>query len=210
MINEKVLITEENIALNFAVTPDKPFNRCFTCPSFRNGCSGPNLFAMGCKRACEFLQMTRIFLGYSYQYVADGTKLSLATTKRALNGKVDDPSFFTLKALSDFLIGDPNGKFPCAHPGIGGNSDTDQKLNDALRELERLLSDNQEYKDVLDKIHGSDKVEMQTIRDEAQGKIVWLKQQIARLEREIDDLWAENKRKSIIVDLFIKNQTPKE
>ena len=199
-------MSEEDIVVSFEITDDKPFNQCFECRSFRNGCSGPNLFAMGVTRACEFLQLARVFLGYSYQNVADATELSLTTVKRILTGKVSDPSYYTLKVLSDFLLGDPNGKYPCAIPNVVSNSDNDIKLNDALRELERALNDNKDYRAVLDNIHASYNAEMQTIRAEAQEKIAYLRTQVDRLREQNDNLWAENNRKSKVVDMFLEKQ----
>lgn len=61
--NTSVYVHEENITVSFEVTDDKPFNKCFECNSLRNGCSGPNLGVMGVARACEYLQLARIFLG---------------------------------------------------------------------------------------------------------------------------------------------------
>jgi len=201
-----VSVPEENTTVNFEVTEDKPFNKCFQCNSFRNGCSGPNLTVMEPLRACEFLQMTRVFLGYSYQYVADGTSLSLATVKRNLNGEISDPSFYTVSVLSRFLCGDPNGKYPCAIPNIAPSSEHAQMLNDAMRDLERALADNKDYRKALDNIHESYKAELQLVRDEAQAKIADLRSQLDRLQRNNDYLWAENNRKSKMVDMFLEKQ----
>lgn len=201
-----VSVPEEGTTVNFEVTEDKPFNKCFQCKSFRSGCSGPNLTVMDPLRACEFLQMTRVFLGYSYQFVADKTYLSLATVKRNLNGEISDPSFYTLSVLSRFLCGDPNGKYPCAIPNIVSSHANDMRLNDAMRDLERALADNADYRKALDNIHDSYKAEMQIIREEAQAKIADLRSQLDRLQRNNDYLWAENNRKSKVVDMFLEKQ----
>lgn len=198
-----VFLPEENIVINFEVTDDKPFNKCFECHSFRNGCSGPNLAIMGIARACEFLQMARIFSKYSYQDVADGTGVSLATVKRILTGKIGDPSFFTMSAISTFLFADPNGKYPCAIPNVVSNPDNDVKLNDALRELERALHDNEDYRDVLDNIHISYKAELDTIRSEAQRTIDYLLEENKRLRTDCDSWRIENERKGKIIDKYI-------
>ena len=201
-----VCVPEENLTVSFEVTEVKPFNQCFKCRSFRNGCSGPNLLAMGVERLSEMFQMARIHLGYSYQYVADSTGISIATVKRFFAGKITDPSFFTLKALSDLLLGDPNGKFPCANPDIVYDAENVQKLNDALRDLERALDDNKDYRKMLDDIHDSYNAEMQTIRDEAKMKIDYLLAELERSRTENSNLWAENIRKSKLVDMLIEKQ----
>lgn len=100
--------------LDIEVTKEKPFNKCLNCEYLGNGCSGPNLNAMTVERACEFLQIRRVQLGYSYQKTADLSALSLVTVKRILTGKIKDPSFLSMQALTFALIADPEGKYPCA------------------------------------------------------------------------------------------------
>lgn len=204
--NDSTFIPEENIVVSFEVTEDKPFNKCFECKSFRNGCSGPNLSVMTIERVCEFLQSARVFLKYSYQDVADGSGVSLATVKRTLCGKVSDPSFFTISAISVFLLGDPNGKHPCAIPNVTSDLANEGKLNEALKELERTLADNEDHRKALAGIHASYGAEMQVIRDEAQRKIDFLVQQVERLTADNKNLWDENNRKSKIVDMFLSKQ----
>jgi chromosome segregation ATPase len=109
-----------------------------------------------------------------------------------------------MSAISIFLLGDPQGKYPCAIPNMVASPDNDAKLNEALRDLERVLNDNKDYQRVLDNIHESYKSEMQMIRAEAETKIDFLRGQLERLQRDNDNLWAENARKSKIVDQFIE------
>lgn len=201
--NKLVVVPEENVTINFAVTEDKPFNKCFECTSFRNGCIGPNLIAMGLGRACEFLQMARIFLGFSYQYVADETGLSLANVKRTLAGKNPDPGYFTMKALSDFLLGDPNGKPPCSVPDYPVVSDNEAKLSDALRELERTVCDKEDLRKLIDGIHDSYKAEMSAIREDGQKKVDFLIDENHRLRSECESWRKENERKAKIIDEYI-------
>lgn len=203
MQQETVLTVEEIVNVSFEVTPQKPFNKCFQCPSFRNGCSGPNILIMPIERGCEFLQMTRVFLKYTYQHVADKTGISLATVKRLLTGKLIDPSYFTMQAIVKFLVGDPNGKSPCPFADVLSDPNSEQRLNDALRDLERALDDNRDYRDKLDNIQLSHNAELQMVRDEAQAKIDYLRAQLDRAQREIDYLLEDNKRKGRIVDLYI-------
>lgn len=100
--------------INIEVTEEKPFNKCLTCEYLGNGCSGPNLNAMTVERACEFLQIRRIQLDYSYQKTADLSMLSVVTVKRILTGKIKDPSFLSMRALTFVLVADTKGKYPCA------------------------------------------------------------------------------------------------
>lgn len=201
--HESVYIPEEDIVVSFEVTEDKPFNKCFECHSFRNGCSGPNLSVMGVERACEFLQLARIFLNLSYQDVADGTEVSLATVKRILSGKVNDPSFYTISAISMFLLGDPHGNYPCAIPNMLSDRDNEARLKKALIDLERAMSDNKDYRDALDNIHASYNAEMQLIRSDAKKQVDYLLAEIQRL-REENAAWKyENDRKGKMIDEYI-------
>ena len=96
------------------VSQEKPFNKCLSCEYLGAGCSGPNLNAMTVERACEFLQIRRNQLGYTYQKVADISLLSVITVKRILTGQVKDPGFLSMQALTFALVSDPKGKYPCA------------------------------------------------------------------------------------------------
>lgn len=202
MLNQEVVL-EENQIVSFVVTEDKPFNKCFQCHSFRNGCSGPNPLVMSVDRLCEFLQMARIFRHLSYQETADGTDLSLATVKRILTGKVSDPSFFAMAALTKFLVGDPTGKHPCAIPNIVSSPESEKQLTDALLELDRALADNSEYRAALDNIHISYKAELDAIRSDSQRKVDYLMAEVERLREEVVSWRAENERNGRLIDAYI-------
>ena len=95
------------------VTEEKSFNKCLKCQFLSNGCSGPNMTAMTPERACEFLQLRRLLLGYTYKKTAQLSNLSEVTVKRYLTNKIKDPSFLIIQALSHALICDPDGIYPC-------------------------------------------------------------------------------------------------
>lgn len=203
-INENLVNNiEEDVVVSFEITEKKPFNQCFECRSFRNGCSGPNLAVMGIARACEFLQSARIFLGYTYQQVADGTGVSLATVKRILTGKISNPDFFSMSAISKFLLGDPCGKYPCAIPDVPSDPDNEVKLQNALIELERAMNDSKDYRQALDNIHASYNAEMQLIREDAQKKIDYLLSEIQLLRSECEGWKQENERKAKMIDIYV-------
>lgn len=209
--NTLVFVPDENISVSFKVTDDAPFNKCFQCHSFRSGCSGPNLSVMGIEKACEFLQLARIFLGLSYQDVADGSGVSLATVKRTLTGKISDPSFYTMSAIGGFLLGDPYGKYPCAIPNVSNQKESDARLDEAFKELERVLNDNEDYRAALDNIHASYKLEMEVFRSEYQKDIDHLHKEIERAWADIDraradaDAWrAECDRKGNRIDKYLE------
>ena len=85
------------------------------------------------------------------------------------------------------------------------NAPSEQKLADALRDLERALADNKDYRAKIDNIHASHQAEIEKVQAEAQQKIDFLKDLVEKLRADNDHLWAENIRKSKIVDKFLDN-----
>ena len=79
-----------------------------------------------------------------------------------------------------------------------------ERLNTAMIDLERALSDNEDIRKAMDNVQISHAAEMQAIRDEEQKKIDYLREQNLRLQRDNDNLWAENIRKSKIIDSLIE------
>lgn len=100
--------------IEITITPEKSFNACLLCKYFRNGCSGPDLAATTPERACEFLNDVRRLRKLSLAYVARESRLSISTVRRILAGHEKNPSFYAIHRLCVVLVGDPNGKFPCA------------------------------------------------------------------------------------------------
>ena len=97
--------------------------------------------------------------------------------------------------------------YPCYLAFQEENMPDNQKLNDALKDLERALADNKDYKTALENIHASHRAEIDTLREDAQKKIDYLKDLVAKLRADNDNLWAENIRKSKIVDMFLERQS---
>lgn len=103
-----------DIDLEITVTPEKSFNACLLCKYFRNGCSGPDLAVATPERACEFLHDVFILRKLTYAFLARESGLAVSTVRRILSGQEKNPSFYAIHRLCVVLVGDPNGKFPCA------------------------------------------------------------------------------------------------
>lgn len=159
-------------------------------------------------RWCEFMRDMKEVNGLTNQEIADKSGVSLKTIERlmALNC-TQDIMRETARLIENAIIGSSN-QYPCylafeeSQPQPAAND----QLNDAMRDLERALADNEDYREVLDNIHDSYRAEMQTIRDEAQRKIDYLVQQLDYYRRENENLWAENNRKAKLVDRFWAQQ----
>ena len=169
------LVDDEELSiseLDFEVTKEKSFNECFNCEYFRKGCSGPNLCGTSTERACEFLQLCRLQLGYSYQKTADLSGLSLVTVKRTLTGKNKDPGLATINALSAVLVSDPKGKYPCA-------------LHIVNEESEKLAKECQRLQAELDGINAKHKQKVESLHAKYQEDIRFLKEQISFKENQM-------------------------
>lgn len=185
----------------------KPYNQCLACQHRKEKrCDGPRTSAMSLNRWCEFMRLLKEANGLTNAIIEERSKVSIKTIERIMAGKCDqDIMRDTARRIEDAIIGSSN-QYPCYLAFESQVPESNEKLDDALRELERALADNDDYRKALDGIHASYKEELQTIRDEAQAKIAFLRSQIDRLQRDNDYLWAENNRKSKVVDMFLAKQ----
>lgn len=185
---------------------EKPYNRCLTCHHRTVRCDGPRTSAMDLRRWCEFMRDMKEARGLTNAAIAEKADVSIKTIERlmALNSD-QDIMRETARRIEDAIIGSSN-QYPCYLAFEAEHPANDQQLNDAMRDLERALADNKDYRTVLDNIHASYNLELQTIREEAQKKIDFLMGQITRLQQEVDFLWSENNRKSKIVDMFVNSK----
>ena len=184
----------------------KPYNRCLSCPHRKVRCDGPRTSAMELKRWCEFMRDMKEVNGLTNAEIAEKSGVSVKRIEQLMAQNCDqDIMRETARRIEDAIIGSSN-QYPCILAYEENVPNESLKLSEDLRDLERALNDNKDYKTALDNIHNSYNAEMQIIREEAQKKTEYLLAQIERLRREVDDLWAENRRKSKIVDLYVELQ----
>ena len=185
---------------------DKPYNRCLSCHHRKLRCDGPRTAGLELARWCEYMRDMKEVNGMTNQEVADKAGVSIKTVERLMALNADqDIMRDTARRIENAIIGSTS-KYPCYLAFEEENGPANQGLNDAMRDLERALADNMEYRAALDNIHESYKAELATVRAEAQAKIDYLLDQNAKLRADNDNLWAENNRKSKIVDMFIAKQ----
>lgn len=182
---------------------EKPYNRCLTCSHRKVRCDGPRTSAMELLRWCEFMRDMKEVNGLTNAYISEKSGVSIKTVERLMAQNAEqDIMRETARAIENAIIGSSN-QYPCYLAFEESIPNDSQKLSEALRDLERALDDNKDYRVVLDNIHTSYNAEMQKIRDEAQAKINYLLSQVDRLRVEIDYLRLENDRKAKIIDKFL-------
>lgn len=188
-------------------TSEKSYNRCLSCPHRNIRCNGPRTSDLPLDRWCEYMRDMKQANKLTNAEISEKSGVSLKTIERimALNSE-QDIMRDTARRLESVIIGSERA-YPCYLAFQEENMPDNQKLNDALKDLERALADNKDYKTALENIHASYKAEIDTIREEAQKKIDYLKDLVAKLRADNDNLWAENIRKSKIVDMFLERQS---
>ena len=184
---------------------EKPYNRCLSCQHRKVRCDGPRTSGLELARWCEYMRDMKEVNGLTNAYIAAEADVSVKTVERlmALNSD-QDILRDTARRIENAIIGSTS-TYPC-YLAFEEENRPDEKMNDAMRELERALADNKDYREALDNIHTSYKAEMETIRAEAQKKVDFLLDQVAQLRADNNNLWAENNRKSKVIDTFLSKQ----
>jgi len=159
---------------------------------------------MELQRWCEFMRDMKELNGLTNAYVAEKSGVSIKTIERLMALNCDqDIMRETARRIEDAIIGSSN-QYPCYLAFEEANPINEQRLNEAVTELERALNDNKDYRAALDNIHASYNAEMQIIRDDAQKKIDYLLSEIQRVREECDSWRAENARKGRLIDTYME------
>ena len=60
----------------------KPYNQCITCGHFGTTCGGANFLSMPIYRMGEWARIRKEYLGWTNEYIAEQTGVSLGTVTR--------------------------------------------------------------------------------------------------------------------------------
>lgn len=208
------------------------FDKCVTCERIGQDCV-PNLLALPWPELLDFWKKRQAFLGWSNQVLSDKSKIPVGTINRIKAGEDDarystmrsiihalmggySIEFQCQKKLDQEFAHVENLEKQCkeltsendalvaqmkaieeAHQSDAAN------LNNALKDLERALANNKEYKAALESIYAHHKEEMEAARADSQKKIDYLLDLVEKLRADNDNLWKENNRKGKLVDKFI-------
>lgn len=185
----------------------KPYNRCIPCPHrIAHRCDGPRTSAMDLARWCEFMRDMKEVNELTNAEIAEKSGVSVKRIEQLMAQNSDqDIMRETARRIENAIIGSSN-QYPCYLAFEEATPNTSEQLNTAMRDLERALNDNNDYRAALDNIQSSHAAEMQKLREEYQAKVDYLLAQNASLRKDNDNLWAENLRKSKIVDMYFEKQ----
>ena len=198
---------------------DEPYKACIKC-SHREAtrCKGPRTSNMTLLEWCKFIRAIKEAAEYTNVEVAEGADVSLSTVESIMSLNRDkDIMRDTARRIENFVLGVGTG-YPCYLAFEENIPDVSQRVSNAMRDLERELDE--KHLAALDNLRNSHaaemlaiktahKAEIDTAKAEADAKVQYLQNLVERLQREKDNLWAENTRKSRIIDKLIEMQENK-
>lgn len=187
--------------LDFA---DKPYYKCLVCSHFTEKRCGIPLSRLPLADWCVCIRVVKEAKHLTNAYVAEKADVSIKTIEKIVALNCDqDIRRDTARRIEDAVFGEPFG-IVCYLEMADSVPEASERLNTAMIDLERALSDNEDIRKAMDNVQLTHAAETQAIRDEEQKKIDYLREQNLRLQRDNDNLWAENIRKSKIIDSLIE------
>ena len=191
--------------LDFA---DKPYYKCLVCSHFSEKRCGIPLSRLPLEDWCVCIRVVKDAKHLTNAYVAEKADVSIKTIEKIVALNCDqDIRRDTARRIEDAVFGEPCD-IVCYLEIANSVPEASEKLNTAMIDLERALSDNEDIRKAMDNVQISHAAEMQAIRDEDQKKIDYLREQNMRLQRDNDNLWAENIRKSKLIDNLLSEKLP--
>jgi len=188
------------------------FERCITCGRIGQDCV-PNLLALPWPELMAWWKKRQAHLGWSNQVLSDKSTIPLGTINRIKAGE-DDCKYSTMRCIIHALMGSYSVEFPCQQKldkEFAHYESLEKQCDTLTTENEQLLSQMK----VMEEQHKSDEASLKDIQKDleraladkadAQIKIDYLKDLVAKLRTDNDMLWAENNRKSKIVDKFLES-----
>jgi hypothetical protein len=183
---------------------DKPYYKCLVCSHFSEKRCGIPLSRLPLEDWCVCIRVVKEAKHLTNAYVAEKADVSIKTIEKIVALNCDqDIRRDTARRIEDAVFGDPCD-IVCYLEIADSVPEASERLNTAMIDLERALSDNEDIRKAMDNVQITHAAEMQAIRDEEQKKIDYLREQNLRLQRDNDNLWAENIRKSKIIDSLIE------
>ena len=183
---------------------DKPYYKCLVCSHFSEKRCGIPLSRLPLEDWCICIRVVKDAKHLTNAYVAEKADVSIKTIEKIVALNCDqDIRRDTARRIEDAVFGEPCD-IVCYLEIANSVPEASERLNTAMIDLERALSDNEDIRKAMDNVQISHAAEMQAIRDDDQKKIDYLREQNLRLQRDNDNLWAENIRKSKIIDSLIE------
>jgi predicted phage-related endonuclease len=189
------------------------FDRCIECERLGQDCV-PNLLALSWPDLLDWWKKRQTYLKWSNQHLSDRSSIPLGTINRIKAGE-DDCRYSTMRSIIHALMGGYSVEFPCQKKldHEFAHYETLEKQCAELISTNECLSSQMK---TIEELHKTEEANLKaalkdlehalTDKAEAQKKIDYLLDLVAKLRTDNDNLWTENNRKSKLVDRLIEQQ----
>ena len=157
---------------------EKPYNICISCPKIGQTCDGPNFLAMSVERWCEWCHLRRDYLKWKNQTIADKSGVSKMSVDRIMSGDVKDLRITTMQAVTRALVNGAWGQSPCV---LVTETEKEIQVDNPV-----IVAQCQHLQNTLDTLTEDYKKGLAFIREEAQKKIDFLREQVAIKDKQIE------------------------
>lgn len=192
---------------------DEPYYACLECSHRTAGrCNGPRTSSMTLLEWCKFMRALKEKSGITNREIEKKSKVSIKTIEKIMALNIEhDVMRDTARLIENVIIGSSTS-YPCYLAFEENLPELSQRVSNDIRDLERALDE--QHLAALDNLRNSHAAEMLAIKaahtaelnaqkEDNEAKVQYLREQIIRLQRENDNLWAENIRKSQLLDRFL-------
>lgn len=185
------------------------FDRCIACERLGQDCA-PSLLSLPWNELLAWWKKRQAFLGWSNQVLSDKSTIPLGTINRIKAGE-DDCKYSTMRCIIHALMGSYSVEFPCQ-----------KKLDQEFAHFEHLekqcaelISTNEclsSQMKAMEEQHKNDESSLKDLehaladRADAQKKIDYLLDLVAKLRADNDNLWEENKLKARMIEAILERQ----
>lgn len=183
---------------------DKPYFKCLSCPNFpENKCNIP-FSRMPLLDWCICMRAGKEANHLTNAYVAEKSDTSIKRIEQIFALNCDqDIRRDTARRVELTIFGESTEFVRCPEME-SAVPEASEQLTVAMMDLERALHDKDDIQAAMENVQVTHAAQIQAIRDEYNEKLTDLRQQIDRLTRNNDYLWAESNRKSKIIDKFLE------
>ncbi len=157
---------------------EKPYNICVSCSRIGQTCDGPNFLAMSVERWCEWCKLRRDFLNWKNTTIAEKSGVSKISIDRIMAGDVKDLRITTMQAVSRALVNGVWGQSPCV---LVTETEKEIYVDNPV-----IIAQCQHLQNTLDNLSVEYKAEVAAVREEAQKKIDFLREQVAVKDKHIE------------------------
>lgn len=157
---------------------DKPYNICISCSRIGQTCDGPNFLAMTVERWCEWCHLRRDYLGWKNQIIAEKAGVSKISVDRIMSGDAKDLRITTMQAVTKALVNGTWGQSPCV---LVTETEKEIYVDNPV-----IIAQCQQLQNTLDTLSEEYKKELASVREEAQKKIDFLRDQVTIKDKQIE------------------------